>query len=133
MQFAENFQVNWQEHCFIITMPDPIQPEQPRIELNNYGASFFNILLAARTWPLMSSICLARKKPPRRKGFVNDEEVEKEVWKWLRQQLKDFIFAGFDTRVEMRQVYQCRWRICGEINVFFSGSNITCFTFYIYL
>jgi hypothetical protein len=31
------------------------------------------------------------------------------------------------------QVYQCLWRICREIAVFFSGSNITCVTFYIYL
>jgi hypothetical protein len=34
----------------------------------------------------------------------------------------------------MGQVYQCRWRICREINTyFFPGSNITCFTFYIRL
>jgi hypothetical protein len=33
----------------------------------------------------------------------------------------------------MGQVYQCWWRICREINVFFSGSNITRFTFYIHL
>jgi hypothetical protein len=31
----------------------------------------------------------------------------------------------------MGQVCQCWWRISREINVFFSGSNITCFTFYI--
>jgi hypothetical protein len=34
----------------------------------------------------------------------------------------------------MGQVYQCWWRICREINVFFfPGSNITCFTFHIHL
>jgi hypothetical protein len=33
----------------------------------------------------------------------------------------------------MGQVYQCWWRICREINVFFSGANVTCFTFYIHL
>jgi hypothetical protein len=34
MQFAENVKANWQEgYCFIITMPDPIQPKQPRREL----------------------------------------------------------------------------------------------------
>jgi hypothetical protein len=32
----------------------------------------------------------------------------------------------------MVQVYQCWWRVRWEINVF-SGSNITCFTFYIHL
>jgi hypothetical protein len=31
----------------------------------------------------------------------------------------------------MGQVYQCWWSICREINVFFPGSNITYFTFYI--
>jgi hypothetical protein len=33
----------------------------------------------------------------------------------------------------MGQVYQCRWRICREINIFFSGLNVTCFKFYIHL
>jgi hypothetical protein len=32
----------------------------------------------------------------------------------------------------MRQVYQCWWRICREINVF-PLSNITCFAFFIHL
>jgi hypothetical protein len=31
----------------------------------------------------------------------------------------------------MGQVYQCWWRICREISVFFQVPNITCFTFYI--
>jgi histone-lysine N-methyltransferase SETMAR len=31
------------------------------------------------------------------KRFANDEEFETEVQKWLRQQSKDFCFAGFDT------------------------------------
>jgi hypothetical protein len=29
-----------------------------------------------------------------------DEEVETEVWKWLRQQTKDFYAAGFDALVK---------------------------------
>jgi hypothetical protein len=33
----------------------------------------------------------------------------------------------------MGEVHQCCWRICREINVSFSVSNITCFTFYIHL
>jgi hypothetical protein len=42
--------------------------------------------------------------------------------------------SGFRrTGKAMGQVYQCWWRICREINVFFQGSNITCFTFYINL
>jgi hypothetical protein len=33
----------------------------------------------------------------------------------------------------MGQVYQCWWMICREINIFFPGSSITSFTFYIHL
>jgi hypothetical protein len=42
------------------------------------------------------------------KGFADDEEVEMEVRKWLRQQSKDLYAAGFDSLVE-------RWDTC--INV----------------
>jgi hypothetical protein len=46
---------NWQEeYCFIMTMPDPIQPEQPRREFKKYSGKFFKIRLAA----LVTSICL---------------------------------------------------------------------------
>jgi histone-lysine N-methyltransferase SETMAR len=52
------------------------------------------------------------------KCFADDEEVEMEVRKWLRQQSKDFYAAGFDALIkDMGQVYQCWWRICLEINV----------------
>jgi hypothetical protein len=53
-----------------------------------------------------------------------------QVREWLRQQSKDFCAEGFDALVK-------RWDNCinvgGEINVFFSGSNIKPFTFYIHL
>jgi hypothetical protein len=39
------------------------------------------------------------------KRFADDEEVEAEVGKWLRQQSKDFYGAGFDTVVK-------RWNKC---------------------
>jgi hypothetical protein len=42
------------------------------------------------------------------KCFAEDEEVETEVQKWLRQQSKDFYTAGFDALVK-------RWNKC--INV----------------
>jgi hypothetical protein len=42
------------------------------------------------------------------KGFTDDEEVETEVRKWLRQQSKDFYSASFDSLVR-------RWDKC--INV----------------
>jgi hypothetical protein len=46
------------------TMPDPIQPEQPRGEFNNYSGNFLNIRLTARTWHLVTSIYLVRQRPP---------------------------------------------------------------------
>jgi hypothetical protein len=42
----------------IVTMPDPIQPEQPRREFKNYSGKFLNICLTSRTWPLVTFICL---------------------------------------------------------------------------
>jgi hypothetical protein len=42
------------------------------------------------------------------KLFADDEEFEREVWKWLRQQSNDFNAVGFDALVK-------RWDKC--INV----------------
>jgi hypothetical protein len=67
MQFAENVQAN----CSIVTMPDPIQPKQPRREFKNYGENFLNICLIA--WTLKNDVAGKR--------FTDDEEVEKEVRK----------------------------------------------------
>jgi hypothetical protein len=40
MQFAENIQANWQEgYCFIIAIPDPMQPRQQRREFKNYSGT----------------------------------------------------------------------------------------------
>jgi hypothetical protein len=36
----------------------------------------------------------------RDKCFADDEEVETEVQKWLRQESKDFYAAGFDALVK---------------------------------
>jgi hypothetical protein len=53
------------------------------------------------------------------KCFADDEEVETEVRKWLRQQSKRFLCHGFRrTGKAIGQVYKCWWRICREINVF---------------
>jgi hypothetical protein len=38
----------------------------------------------------------------RGKRFADDEEVEMEARKWLRQQSKDFYAAGFDALVKRR-------------------------------
>jgi hypothetical protein len=46
IQFTENVQANWQEgYCFIMTMPYPIQPKQPRREYKNYKGNFLDIAL----------------------------------------------------------------------------------------
>jgi hypothetical protein len=50
------------------------------------------------------------------KRFANDEEVETEMWKWLRQQSKDFYAAGYEA---LGQVYQCWWSICWRNKFFF--------------
>jgi hypothetical protein len=44
----------------------------------------------------------------RGKCFANDEEVETEVRKWLRQEPKDFYAAGFDVLVK-------RWDKCIDV------------------
>jgi hypothetical protein len=56
-----------------------------------------------------------------------------EMWKWLGQQSKDFYAPGFNALVK-------RWDKCIHVAggyvkkyMFFPGSNITCFTFYIHL
>jgi hypothetical protein len=67
------------------------------------------------------------------KRFADDEEVETEVRKGLRQQSKDFYLAGFAALVK-------RWDKCINVGggyvekyMYFPGSNITYFTFYIHL
>jgi hypothetical protein len=65
------------------------------------------------------------------KRFSNDEEVETEVLKWLRQQPKDFCAARFDELVKRCNKFI---NVCGgyiEEKFFFPDSNITCFMFYI--
>jgi hypothetical protein len=52
------------------------------------------------------------------------------VRKWRRETVKRLLCCGFRrARKAMGQVYQSRWRICREINVF-KVSNITCFRFH---
>jgi hypothetical protein len=80
-------------------------------------------------FPVYGGKCLSRKAVHNwaEKRFADDEEVETEARKWLRQQSEHFHAAGFDALVK-------RWDKC--INVgggFLSGSNITCSTFYINL
>jgi hypothetical protein len=67
------------------------------------------------------------------KSFADDEEVETEIRKWLRQQSKDVYAAGFDALVK-------RWDKCINVGggyikkyMFFPGSNITCFLRFIFV
>jgi hypothetical protein len=77
-------------------------------------------------FPVYSRKCLSCKAvhnwvKKRGKRFVDEEEVETEVQKWLRQQPKYFYACGFRrTGKAMGQVYQCWRRICRGINVCFA-------------
>jgi hypothetical protein len=56
----------------------------------------------------VGSVCCVKRFVTGCKRFADDEEVETEVRKWLRQQSKDFYATGFDALVK-------RWGNC--INV----------------
>jgi hypothetical protein len=57
MQFTENVQANWQEeYCFIMTMPDPIQPKQPK-RIQELQWELPELLPSTQTWFLVTSIC----------------------------------------------------------------------------
>jgi hypothetical protein len=83
-------------------------------------------------FPVYGGKCLSRKavhsrSEKRGKHFTDDEEVETELRKWLRQQSKDSCVAGFDALVK-------RWDKCINIDggyvekkMFLPDSNITCF------
>jgi hypothetical protein len=88
-------------------------------------------------FPVYGGKCLSRRtvhkwSEKRGKRYADDEEVETEVRKWLRQQSKDFYAARFEALVR-------RWDKCisdggGYVEkFFFPGSNITCFMFYTHL
>jgi hypothetical protein len=67
------------------------------------------------------------------KRFFNDEEVETEVRKCLRQQSKDLHAVGFDALVKR---WDKRINVDGgyvEKEMFLPVSNTTCFTFCIHL
>jgi hypothetical protein len=68
------------------------------------------------------SVCRVKRFTTRSRNALKDvrksQMVPDEVRKRLRQHSKDCGFRR--TGKAMRQVYQCWWRICREINVFFS-------------
>jgi hypothetical protein len=53
----------------------------------------------------VGSVCRVKQFSLGGRRFADDEEVETEVRKWLRQQSKDFYSAGFDALVK-------RWNKC---------------------
>jgi hypothetical protein len=53
----------------------------------------------------VGSVCCVKQFHLGGKRFAGDKEVEIKVWKWLRQQSKDFYAAGFETLVK-------RWNKC---------------------
>jgi hypothetical protein len=55
----------------------------------------------------------------RGKLFADDEELETEERKLLRQESKALYAVGFDALVKRWDVYQRWWRIRREINVYF--------------
>jgi hypothetical protein len=50
----------------------------------------------------VGSVCLVKRFTSGGKRFADDEDVETEIRKWLRQQSKDFCAAGFDALVKRR-------------------------------
>jgi hypothetical protein len=51
---------------------------------------------------MLGSVCRVKRFPLGGKPLADDEEVETEVRKWLRQQSKDFYAESFDA-LEKRQ------------------------------
>jgi hypothetical protein len=54
---------------------------------------------------IVGNVCRVKQFSLGGKHFVDDEEIETEVRKWLKQQLKDVHAAGFDAPVK-------RWDKC---------------------
>jgi hypothetical protein len=57
----------------------------------------------------VGSVCCVSGSHLGGKHFADDEEVETEVRKWLRQQSKDFCAAGFDAVMK-------RWDKCISVD-----------------
>jgi hypothetical protein len=51
----------------------------------------------------VESVCRVKFSLLSGKRFTDHEELKMEVWKWMRQESKDFYAAGFDT-LEKRSV-----------------------------
>jgi hypothetical protein len=81
---------------------------------------------------MVGSVCRTKRFEAGWQIFADDEEVETEVRKWLREQFKRLLCCEFRrTAKAMEQMYECWWRICREINVFFQVwmLHVLCFVF----
>jgi hypothetical protein len=89
-------------------MPDHIQPKQPRREFKNYSRNFLNIRLTAWAWPRSNFHWIGLlKNHVGGRCFTDDEKVETEVQKWLRQRSEDFCAEFRHTGKAIGQVYWC--------------------------
>jgi hypothetical protein len=52
------------------------------------------------TLPTQIKACFNETEPSYWQTFSDDEEVETEVWKWFRQQSKDFYAVSFEALVK---------------------------------
>jgi hypothetical protein len=55
----------------------------------------------------VGSVCRVKRFSLSGKSLTDEEEVETEAWKWLRQQTEDFYVVGFDALVK-------RWDKCNN-------------------
>jgi hypothetical protein len=115
----------------VTVIEECITEEQPPVMRFCGQKDSFQRIFIKKCFLLMSvSVCRVKRFHLGVKRSADDEEVETEVRKWLRQQSKDFYAAGFGSLVK-------RWdkfiNVGGgyvEKQFFFPGSNITCFTLY---
>jgi histone-lysine N-methyltransferase SETMAR len=77
-------------------MPDPIQIDEPRREFGTAVGTSRHPAYSPDLVPSDFHLFGQLKNRLGGKRFADDEEVETEVRKWLRQESKDFYAAGFD-------------------------------------
>jgi histone-lysine N-methyltransferase SETMAR len=95
MQSTGNVQANWQEgYCLIMTMPGHIQDRIQELQREILEHPPYSPDLITSDFRLL-------KNDLGGKRFADDEEVETEVRKWLRQQSKNFYAAGFGALVKL--------------------------------
>jgi hypothetical protein len=86
----------------MVTMIEGCTPKEQRPFVHFLWANGLNAKgINKEMFPIYVGKCLSRKAvhswaEKRGKCFNDDDEVETEEWKWLKQQSKDFYVAGFD-------------------------------------